>query len=104
MQSNKRNCFSCDNQELLKDLEPCLSCPVNVIVYTNWKLKESPAWKTYVDQKVKEQMQNLYKAFEEVPDDCQQARFIKGLDAPKSCLRCGLGPCPNGISIKGMNL
>lgn len=82
---------------------PCTNC--KQVVFTNWKPKESPAWKEYVDTKVKEQMQNLYKAFEAVPHNCQQAMFIRKEDVvPKTCYRCGLGPCPYNISIKGLNL
>ena len=98
-----KTCQTCDHAPSnVEDKPACANCVS--IVYNNWKQKESPTWKIYVEQKVNEQMQNLYKAFEYVPDDCQQARFIKGLDAPKSCRLCGLGPCPNGISIKGMKL
>lgn len=96
------NCYNCEFYKNPRTEDPCRSCAQTT--YINWKEKESPVWKTYIEQKVKEQMQNLYKAFDSVPEDCQQARFIKGLDAPKSCRLCGLGPCPNGISIKGMKL
>ena len=99
---NKQDCFTCEYQNLPDNVEPCVSCPT--AVYVNWKQKESPVWKQYVEAKVKEQMQSLYAAFEKVPQNCQQARFIKGLDAPKTCGICGLGPCAYGISIKGLNL
>lgn len=96
------DCFNCEFYKTAEVKEPCRSCMQTI--YTNWKEKESPTWKIYIEQKVKEQMQNLYKAFEQVPEDCQQARFIKGLHAPKTCRLCGLGPCTSGISIKGMKL
>ena len=99
----RETCQTCEFYRNSRQDDPCDSCPQTV--YNNWKEKESPTWKIYVEQKVKEQkMQNLYNAFDSVPDDCQQARFIKGLPAPRTCRLCGLGPCPSGISIKGMKL
>lgn len=100
------DCLTCehDNKSYWPNPKdsPCTSC--KQVVFTNWKEKESPLWKQYVDAQVKEQMQGVYEAFERVPKGCQQARFIKGLDAPKTCDICHLGPCSYGISIKGLDL
>ena len=97
-----KDCYTCEHYDKSRHSVPCLDCPQTV--YTNWKQKESPVWKQYVESKIKEQMQVFYEAFEKVPDNCQQARFIKALDASRTCTRCGLGPCPYGISIKGLSL
>lgn len=94
------DCYSCDNYALSRLEPPCAGCIQTI--YTHWRPKETPTWKAYVESKVQEKMQSMYAAFKEVPDDCQQANFIRaqpGVPVPRTCPHCGLGKCPYGVSI-----